>query len=232
MCGRFTLSKSTEEVAARFAIEQIAFDLTPRFNIAPGQPIAVVTQNNATSNHSRTLDAFKWGLVPFWAKDPKIGNKMINARAEGLAEKPSFKQALVKRRCLIPTDGFYEWMKKGKEKQPMHIHARSGEVLAFAGLWEEWKQPDGSPLRTCTIITTAPNKLMASIHNRMPAILRPEDEELWLDMDNKDVPELLQALKPFPDEALQAPPVATLVNNPAFDAPQCVDSVVDDESQS
>jgi putative SOS response-associated peptidase YedK len=226
MCGRYILSHTTEEVAARFKVQEILFELTPRFNIAPTQPVPVVRQNG-----SRVLDGFRWGLVPFWAKDPQIGNKMINARAETLAEKPSFKKSLAQRRCLIPADGFYEWMRKGKEKQPMYIHPASGDVFAFAGLWDEWRSPDGSPLRTCTIITTTPNELMSGIHNRMPAILRPEDEELWLDKSITDAPELLSLLRPYPDEALKAQPVSTAVNSPVFDSPQCVESIVEEDSE-
>jgi putative SOS response-associated peptidase YedK len=222
MCGRYILEHTAEEVATRFGVQQVLFTLTPRYNIAPSQPVAVVTQNGV-----RSLDGYKWGLVPSWAKDPQIGSRMINARAETLAEKPAFKSALMRRRCLIPADGFYEWKGKGKAKQPMRVHTRSGEMFAFAGLWEEWNAPDGSPLRTCTIITTNPNHFMADIHDRMPAILRREDEDAWLDTETKDVPHLLSLLRPYPDEELAAHPVSTQVNSPVFDSPQCVESIVE-----
>lgn len=233
MCGRYTLKHSTEEVAARFAVQQIAFDLEPRFNIAPGQPIAVITQGqNGATDAPRVLDGFKWGLVPSWAKDAAIGNRMINARSETLLEKPSFRTALKRRRCLIPADGFYEWKRdgnaKGATKQPMRIHESKDELFAFAGLWEEWKQPDGDILRTATIITTAPNVLMSGIHDRMPAILSRDDEDFWLDAEPEEAPELLKLLRSYPDEKLLAHPVSTQVNAPGFDAPDCIVSIAGD----
>lgn len=232
MCGRYTLKHSTEEVAARFAVQQIAFDLEPRFNIAPSQPIAVITQGQNGANAARILDGFKWGLVPSWAKDAAIGNRMINARAETLLEKPSFRTALKRRRCLIPADGFYEWKRDGKTKgatkQPMRIHESDDSLFAFAGLWEEWKQPDGELLRTATIITTSPNELMSGIHDRMPAILSRDDEAFWLDADADEAPQLLKLLRSYPDEALRAHPVSTQVNSPGFDAPSCITSIAGD----
>jgi putative SOS response-associated peptidase YedK len=172
MCGRYTMHHSSEQVTMRFCVNQTITSLPERYNIAPTQAVSVVVEGDG----GRFLDAMQWGLVPSWAKDPGIGNKMINARAETIQEKPSFKVALARRRCLIPADGFYEWKTEGKARQPMHIRRKDGELFAFAGLWEEWRQPDGMPLRTCTIVTTTPNELMEAIHNRMPAILLPEEE--------------------------------------------------------
>jgi putative SOS response-associated peptidase YedK len=230
MCGRFQQSKSVDQLIERFRVQQIGFEFGgPRYNIAPSQPVATVLQER---EEGRVLDAFRWGLIPSWAKDPAIGNKMINARAETLAEKPSFKTALRRRRCLIPADGFYEWKKEGEgkatRKQPIRIHLKSEEPFAFAGLWDEWVTPDGSPVRSCTIITTAPNKMMSEIHNRMPAILRPEDEAAWLDVagnDRDDVPHLLHMLRPYADEEMTSHPVSTAINSPALDDEGCIASI-------
>jgi putative SOS response-associated peptidase YedK len=224
MCGRFTLHHSTEKVVERFEVEDVLFTITPRYNIAPSQQIAVILESSP-----RRLEGLKWGLVPFWAKDPKIGNKMINARAETLVEKPSFKQALLRRRCIIPSDGFYEWKTEGKGRKPLHIRMRDKGLFAFAGLWEEWKSPEGELLRTCTIITTEPNDLIASIHNRMAVILKPEHESVWLDSSIKDSSKLMSLLQPYPDEELEIYPVSRQVNSPAFEDPDCI-KPVDDES--
>ncbi|HLK58961.1 MAG TPA: SOS response-associated peptidase [Chthonomonadaceae bacterium] len=216
MCGRYTMHHTTDQLAMRFGVQQVASAATERYNIAPTQPVPVVIETPET----RVLDAYRWGLIPSWADDPAIGNKLINARAETLAEKPSFKSALVKRRCLIPSDGFYEWQKLAdNSKQPMYIQLSDKDLFAFAGLWEEWKQPDGTPLRTCTIITVGPNEVMAPIHNRMPAILRPGDEALWLDPSQKSVPDLLSLLKTYPADRIEAIPVSKRVNTPTIDDP-------------
>lgn len=225
MCGRFTLHHSLEELEERFdagfETPQVA-GAVPRYNIAPTQDILVVTQNGA-----RHLQGCHWGLIPSWAKDPAIGSKMINARAETLAEKPSFRTALQRRRCLIPADGFYEWqdaaadLPSGKKapRTPMHIRLQGGGLFAFAGLWDEWHAPDGSPLRSCTIITTAPNAVTAPIHDRMPVILRREDEGLWLDRSVSDATALLPLLVPYPAEVMEAYAVSRAVNAPTMDDP-------------
>ena len=235
MCGRYMQTLSVDQLAMRFQVAQIGLELPPRYNIAPSQAVATVFQDK---KYGRVLDAFRWGLVPSWAKDMSIGNKMINARAETLAEKPSFKTALLRRRCLVPADGFYEWKTEGSgkaaRKQPIRVHLKSNEAFAFAGLWDEWQSPDGSPLRTCTIITTAPNSLMSEIHNRMPAILRPEDEAAWLDVagnDRDDVPHLLHMLRPYNDAELAAHPVSSQMNSPAFDGEGCI-APVESESEN
>jgi putative SOS response-associated peptidase YedK len=218
MCGRFTLHHTADEIASQFGVQQTLFPLQPRYNIAPSQPVAVVLE----AAGARCLDAYRWGLVPFWAKDPRIGSRMINARAETLAEKPSFRAALVRRRCLIPADGFYEWKKEGKARRPYHIRLRDGAPFAFAGLYEEWQAPDGAPLRTCAIITVEPNGLMAAIHNRMPAILGADARAAWMDPALKNPQDLLQLLTPYPDGEMEAYPVSTRVNVPTFDDPACI----------
>jgi len=231
MCGRFTLHHSLEELEERFDAQPVAPSVAQaalRYNIAPTQDILVVTQNGA-----RHLQGYHWGLIPSWAKDPAIGNKMINARAETLAEKPSFRTALARRRCLIPADGFYEWqdpaadLAPGKKaaKTPMHIRLQDGALFAFAGLWDEWHAPDGSPLRSCTIITTAPNAVTAPIHDRMPVILRPSDEALWLDPSVKDAAALLPLLVPYPADVMEAYAVSRSVNAPMVDDAACITPV-------
>lgn len=228
MCGRFTLHHTLEELEERFAAEAeppSVAETVRRYNIAPTQDILVVTQNGA-----RHLQGCHWGLIPSWAKDPAIGSKMINARAETLAEKPSFRTALSRRRCLIPADGFYEWqdatmgLASGKRapRTPMHIRLRGGALFAFAGLWDEWHAPDGSPLRSCTIITTAPNAVTAPIHDRMPVILRPGDEALWLDHSVTGASALLPLLAPYPADAMEAYAVFRSVNAPTVDDPGCI----------
>jgi putative SOS response-associated peptidase YedK len=221
MCGRFTLHHSPAQIAMRFGVQQVAAEPTERYNIAPTQSVAVITETEG----ERTLDAYRWGLIPAWAKDPGIANKLINARAETLAEKPSFRNALKRRRCLIPGDGFYEWKKEGNARQPMHIRRKDGELFAFAGLWEEWRQEDGTPLRTCTIITVAPNDVTAPIHDRMPAILEPDEEAAWLDTAENSAPDLLSLLHPYPADWMEAYPVSRRVNAPAYDDPALLNSL-------
>lgn len=222
MCGRFTLHHSPEEVAARFDTEPLP--LEPQFNIAPSQAIAVITQNGA-----RHLEQYKWGLVPSWAKDPAIGNRMINARVETVAEKPAYRAALARRRCLIPADGFYEWREADNPEEggrtPMHIRRADGELFAFAGLWEEWHAPDGSPLRSCVIITGTPNPLVAPIHDRMPIILRREDEARWLDKSTAQASDLLALLAPYPAEDMEAYAVSRQVNAPGWDSSANIEPV-------
>ena len=218
MCGRFTLTISPEQLQDQFGLsEPPSADLAPRYNIAPTQAVAVVT--NSTD---RKLEIFQWGLIPSWAKDPKIGNKLINARAETLAEKPSFRTALKRRRCLVVADGFYEWKKDGARKTPMYIQMEDGRPFGFAGLWEVWQPPDGSLLKTCTIITTEPNELTATIHNRMPAILPPEAYDAWLKPGELPAEEVLPLLRPYDARRMKATPVSTRVNSPSVDSPECI----------
>jgi len=223
MCGRFALHHSTEEVAHLFAVDHIAMEIQPRYNIAPGQPVLAVVQHDR-----RSLQAFRWGLVPSWAKDARIGNRMINARAETLGEKPAFRAAFRRRRCLIPASGFYEWRKTGARRQPLYIRSRDGHVLALAGLWEEWLSPDGEPLRTCTIVTTAANEPMASIHPRMPVILAPAAWTAWLAspvVDPAAQEQLQHVLELRADDDLTAYPVSLRVNAPGHDDPACIEPI-------
>jgi putative SOS response-associated peptidase YedK len=222
MCGRFTQTASPEVIAEQFKITNPPL-FTPRYNIAPSQPIAAIRIDADTA--TRTLVMLRWGLIPSWAKDPKIGNQCINAKAETVAEKPSFRSAFKKRRCLVIATGFYEWQVQGRAKQPIWIGLRSKRPFAFAGLWEQWKPAEGEPLETCTIITTEPNDLMAPIHNRMPVILSPASYDQWLDLSFQHVEPLKALLRPYPSEELTAYPVSTLVNNPRHDASQCLEPV-------
>jgi putative SOS response-associated peptidase YedK len=220
MCGRFTLTADPADLQEAF--EWVNFGnakLSPRYNIAPTQPIPVVPNRG-----SNTLDFFTWGLVPFWAKDPSIGNRMINARSETLTEKPSFKHSFRRRRCLILTDGFYEWQKVegSKAKQPIYIHLKHHKPFAFAGLWEEWNSPDGSQILSATIITTAPNDLIKPIHNRMPVILDESAYERWLLPGEADTSNLSELLIPFDSNQMDYYPVSKMVNNPKNDQPGCI----------
>lgn len=217
MCGRFTLRTPAKDVAAFFELGDVP-DLVLRYNIAPSQSVAAVRLNPAAGR--RELVLLHWGLIPFWADDPKIGYSTINARAETVSSKPSFRQAFKKRRCLIVADGFYEWQKTGGKKQPFLIHRQDDRPFAFAGLWERWKRDDVE-IESCTIIVTEPNDLLKPIHDRMPVILAPGDFDLWLDPTVDSLPRLESLLKPYPAEAMEAYPVSTGVNNPASDTPQC-----------
>jgi putative SOS response-associated peptidase YedK len=218
MCGRFTLTADINALQTSFPWLNIPPEITPRFNIAPTQPVAVVPNDGKNK-----LDFFNWGLIPSWAKDPQIGNRMINARAETLAEKPSYRTAFRRRRCLVLADGFYEWQQTGgKSKIPMYIRLASGSPFAFAGLWEIWNSTDGSNILSCTIITTQPNELMQKIHNRMPVILPSDAYSLWLDPGEQDPTRLSNLLQPYPASEMNAYPVSTLVNSPSNDNPQCI----------
>ena len=219
MCGRYTLSISLAELQLRFAFPAADLEHPERYNIAPTQSVLTVVNQGQKHNLAEYM---RWGLVPSWAKDISIGSRMINARAETIVEKPSFRRALQKRRCLVLSDGFYEWKGIGKNKQPMYVGLRSGEPFGMAGLWEAWKSPDGEWLHSCTIITTEPNTLMEPIHNRMPVILPRESEPLWLDPGVDDPSKLTDLLRPYPADAMTARPVSGLVNNARNDFPECI----------
>ncbi|AIQ60166.1 SOS response-associated peptidase [Paenibacillus borealis] len=210
MCGRFTITVSLEELITHYLIDdsKIAV-LKPNYNVAPMHNIPAVI----ASDEGKRLGELRWGLVPFWAKDDKIGSKMINARAETVAEKPAFKRLLKSKRCIIPADGFYEWKKDGTSKQPYRILMTDGSIFSFAGLYDTWEDPEGKKVSTCTIITTTPNSLMADIHDRMPVILRPEDEADWLGRDNDDVESLLKLQKPYDAAKMRAYKVPSAVGN-------------------
>ena len=219
MCGRFLLAVDPAEMQEAFPGFDFKSDIEPRFNIAPSQPV-IVLPNDSTRNP----DYFNWGLIPSWAKDLSIGNRMINARAETLAEKPSFRGPYKYHRCLIPANGFYEWTKRSnsKSKQPYYIHLKNDGIFAFAGLWDEKQTDDGSSIKTFTIITTIPNSLLASIHNRMPVILPKESYSEWLDPLPKKPDTLQQFLGPYPSDQMTATPISTYVNNPVNDSPECI----------
>ena len=216
MCGRFTLTYSISEVAKAFNVPvPPSLQTAPRYNIAPTQNVVAILPDE-------TLDVLRWGLVPSWAKDESIGSKMINARAETLAEKPSFKRLLNSKRCLVVADGFYEWKKEAGGKTPMYITLKNKELFAFAGLWDSWRSPEGEQIRTCTLITTEPNDLVASIHNRMPVILSAEARKEWLDPALHDEHVLLSLLAPYPTEQMSARAVSRLVNNTQYDSAELI----------
>jgi len=227
MCGRFTLAVDPADLQAAFPDFTFPEEIQPRYNIAPTQPILVLPNDN---NHS--ADYYIWGLIPVWAKDPTIGSRLINARAETLAEKSSFRGAYKYKRCLILADGFYEWHahSSSKQKIPYHIRQVNGLPFAFAGLWDEWLSPDGSQIKSCTIITTEPNALMARLHTRMPVILPQGAYQQWLDPAPQKPEALHDLLKPFPSEEMTAHPVSTLVNNPANDQPELIVTIPADKT--
>lgn len=220
MCGRYVLTANSQAIQQAFDLESAPGEMKARYNIAPSQPVAVIANDDP-----KALTFFRWGLIPSWAKDPAIGNRMINARAETLAEKPSFKAAYKRRRCLIPANGFYEWAKRGKSKVPMFVHLKQQALFAFAGLWESWHDPDGGEIRTCTIITTEPNEVARPLHNRMAVILRQEDYAMWLSPDEMGSDVLQPLLRPYDAEQMDAYEVSTFVNKVSNDAPVCIEPV-------
>lgn len=220
MCGRFALLTHAEALIERFGVEEVIKRPEPRYNIAPSQNVTVVVQRE-----KRQLTEMRWGLVPSWAKDVSIGNRMINVRAETVAEKPAFRNAFKKRRCLILSDGFYEWQKVGKIKIPTHIRLKKREPFAFAGLYEYWKTKSGKMLESCAIITTTPNEVMSSIHHRMPVILNPDDERAWLNPEKQEASELMQLLKPYTSHQMESFEVSDFVNSPQNQGPLCTKPV-------
>jgi putative SOS response-associated peptidase YedK len=218
MCGRFTLTSNLDGLQGRFGFDALELFSPPRYNISPSQSVLTVV-NPAGKNRAELM---RWGLIPPWAKDPAIGARMINARAESVAQKPSFRRALRQRRCLVLADGFYEWQKDGKQKVPMHISLKSREPFGMAGLWESWQAPSGESVHSCAIITTKSNSLMEPIHNRMPVILPREAEATWLAPEIDD-PELLNSLLiPYPAEEMAVYRVSSLVNSPRNDVADCI----------
>ena len=216
MCGRYTITVEEEILFARFKILQNGGQFTPLYNVSPTQNNPVVLVND---KNQRIMSRMKWGLIPFWAKDASIGNKMINARLETLTQKPSFKTAFVKRRCLVPADGYYEWSKTGtvRKKQPFRIVLKSRELFAFAGLWDEWKNEEGEKIQSYTIITTEADSLVAKIHPRMPVILKPENEDKWIDPVLKDVEAIEKLLRPYPSNLMEMYEVSPLVGRANID---------------
>jgi putative SOS response-associated peptidase YedK len=236
MCGRFTQTHSAEDIAATFGLAEIP-QWPPRYNVAPTQVVPTISALRnpegtvATSGRDRQLKPdrqfkpLRWGLIPSWAKDLSIGAKLINARAETLQEKPSFRDAFKRRRCLIVADGFYEWKKQAGKKQPFYFRLENGELFAFAGLWDRWHSSEGDVLETCTIITTHANELAAPVHDRMPVILPPEHYDRWLDPNLQTTTDLQTLLRPYPTEAMSAYPVSAVVNSPTHDQPDCVAAI-------
>ena len=219
MCGRFTLIRPDKVIAEQFQLPQMP-SLSPRYNIAPTQPVAAVRQSK---DGSQELALLHWGLIPFWAKDPGIGARMINARSETVAEKPAFRAAFRQRRCLVLADGFYEWQPQEGGKQPFYIHLRDSSPFAFAGLWEHWEKAGGTTIDSCAVLTTEPNELLRPIHNRMPVILPVQDYDLWLDPAAQKTEALQALLRPYPAPEMRAYPVSTWVNKPQNNSPQCIE---------
>ncbi len=218
MCGRYTLKTPIDVLAEYFEAEDYPSSLAPSYNIAPTQEVVVVVEED----DERKLEVFRWGLIPSWAKDPAIGNKMINARAETVSEKPSFRSAFKKRRCLIVADGFYEWQKTDNGKQPYHFKMKDSSPFAFAGLWETWDK-EGEEICSCSIITTEANDLMGEIHHRMPVILHPENYGAWLDRGFDEKEALIDLLRAYPSDEMEAYAVNRKVNKPSNNEPSVIE---------
>ncbi len=231
MCGRSSLTKTEKEIEQRFNASFYSEDLVrynplPNYNVAPTQLHPVIT-----SDDSRSIQLFKWGLIPFWAKDSKIAFKMINARKETVLEKPSFKQAVERRRCIVPFDGFYEWKKEGKQKIPYRFQTTNEDIFSIAGMWEKWVSPEGDDIYTFTLITQNANDLVAKVHDRMPAILLPEQEKLWLDQEIP-VKDLIDMIQPYPSTLMRSYEVSTEVNNVRNNSPKNIEPKNNQEGKS
>jgi len=229
VCGRFSLRARPDDVAEHFDLDE-APELSARFNITPSQKVATVRA--ADSGGSQILEMRTWGLVPAWAKDPAIGNRLINARAETVADKPAFRSAFRRKRCLIPADGFYEWATDSAPKQPWYIARRDGGLFAFAGLREDWKSDQGREVNSCTIVTTRANATLEAVHDRMPVILDPTHYALWLDPESDEIKELTELMAPCPDAWLQRHTVGLGVNNPRNDGPECAEEAKPQPTQT
>jgi putative SOS response-associated peptidase YedK len=219
MCGRYRLSRRKQVVEEYFDCVSDAPDWAPRYNIAPTQPIPVIRQN--PKEPVRKLSLMRWGLIPSWAKDSSAAASMINARSETASTKSAFRDALKSRRCLIPADGFYEWARTGKAKQPYCFEVNDGGLFAFAGLWDRWKDPSGSWVKTCSILTTTPNAVTAPVHDRMPVVLHPDGYDLWLDPGMQNVAAASDLLKPYDARVMRCYPVSTRINSVANDDAEC-----------
>lgn len=230
MCGRYRLSRRKQLVEEYFDTADWQDDWTPRYNIAPTQPVPVIRQN--PREPVRELSLMKWGLIPSWAKNPSIATSTLNAKSETAGTKPAFRDPLKFRRCLIPADGFYEWSRTGKTTQPYCFEVGEGEMFAFAGLWDGWKNASGSWIKTCSILTTTPNIVTSAIHDRMPVILDPDGYDLWLDPGMNKVSELSRLLVPFGAKSMRSYPVSTRINHVANDDEECSRPVDIAESQS
>lgn len=220
MCGRFTLFDSAALLAETFGVAEVP-SLSPRYNIAPSQPVAAVRV--PPSGGAREVVLLRWGLIPSWAKDSSLGDRMINARAETAAGKPAFRSAIRRRRCLVPASGFYEWKRTDGRKQPYYIRRRDGKLFAFAGLWESWEEPGGAAVESCAILTTSANELLVPIHDRMPVIVPPTEYDLWLSPEVRDPDALAHLYNPCPSGEMTAFPVGTTVNNPKMESPDLIE---------
>jgi putative SOS response-associated peptidase YedK len=207
MCGRFAQRSPAKKIAKQFKVEEVP-PLAERYNVAPAQMILGIREEG----DAREATFFKWGLVPRWAKDPSIGNKLINARSETVEEKPSFREAFRRRRCIIPADGFYEWKREAGRKQPFFFKLKDERPFGFAGLWDRWEGEGGQVINSCTILTTEANGVLRPVHDRMPVILHPEDYELWLEGGERAL--LRELLRPYPEEEMTGHPVSSSINSP------------------
>ena len=230
MCGRFRLSRRKQVIEKYFDTSSLDGDWSPRYNIAPMQSVPVIRQH--PKEPIRQISSMRWGLVPHWAKDPSIAMGTINAKSETAATKPAFRDPFRRRRCLIPADGFYEWKRTGASKQPYCFEVREGELFAFAGLWDGWKNAGGHWVKTCSILTTTPNTVTAAVHDRMPVILHPESYDLWLDPGMQDVEVISELLKPYDARLMRCYPVSTRVNHVANDDAECSRPVEIAETQN
>lgn len=224
MCGRFVQFSLFPELSREFDLRGAALEVKPSWNVAPTQDVPVIVREDG----NRFL-LCRWGLIPPWSKDPSVGNRMINARAETLAEKPSFTNPFRKHRCLIPADGFYEWKEEGKGKIPFYITLKGGRLMGLAGIFSDWKDPAGETIRTCAIITTPANTLLSPIHGRMPAIISREKRDHWLDPHLQDPEALASLLVPYPSKEMNAWEVSRSVNSPANDSPKNIKKAKRDE---
>ena len=219
MCGRYRLSRRKQIIEEHFDSVSGEEDWSPRYNIAPTQPVPIIRQHSKEPR--RELSLARWGLIPWWAKDSAGAARMINARSETASSLPAFRDALKFRRCLVPADGFYEWKRAGKTRHPYCFEVNDGELFAFAGVWERWKDPSGNLVESCSILTTAPNAVTSTVHDRMPAILNPDAYDLWLDPGFADVVAVSESLKPYNASSMRCFPISARVNHVANDDAEC-----------
>lgn len=217
MCGRFAQLQTVSELIKAYFVDDVLTEVSPGYNIAPGSRILSIIRKDG----KRLLVDFQWGLIPHWTRERAAGRGLINARAESISQKPSFRSAFRARRCLIPASGFYEWKKEGRIKIPYYVRLLSGRPFTFAGIHEAWVSPGGGEVATCAIVTTGPNEVMKEIHDRMPVILGDNYRDAWLD-PSLSPEDALALLKPYPDDSMEAYPVSTLVNSPKNDSPECI----------
>jgi len=230
MCGRFRLSRRKQIIEEHFDTVDWQDDWSPRYNIAPTQPVPVIRQH--PKEPVRQISKMGWGLVPHWAQDASVAARTINARSETAAEKPAFRDPIRFRRCLIPADGFYEWKRTGTSKQPFCFEVKKGELFAFAGLWDGWKNTEGQWIKTCSILTTTPNAVTSAVHDRMPVILDPDTYDLWLDPGMQNAAVVSELLKPYDARFMRSYPVSTRINHVANDGEECSRHVEVTEAQS